>query len=63
MTADGGGYRCGGWTARWADGQRLELTGSGDRIDGLRTLAAAAWSVPSVSHDAIAPALDNLGLD
>jgi glycerol-1-phosphatase len=40
-----GGYRCRGWTARWAAGpSRLELDGSGDRIDALRALAAAAWS-------------------
>lgn len=62
VTADGGGYRCGGWTARPADGRPLGLAGSGDRIDGLRALAAAAWSAPSISHDAIAPALDKLGL-
>jgi HAD superfamily hydrolase (TIGR01450 family) len=62
VTAGGDGYRCGGWAARRADGQRLDLTGSGDRIDGLRALAAAAWSAPSVSHDDIAGALDKLGL-
>jgi glycerol-1-phosphatase len=62
VTEEGGGYRCGRWTARWVDGQ-LELTGSGDRIDGLRALAAAAWAAPSVSPDAVAPALDKLALN
>ena len=32
----------GGWTAR-LDGGRLELDGSGERIDALRALCAAAW--------------------
>lgn len=63
VTPAGGGYQCGGWTASWADGQQLELSGAGDRIDGLRALAATAWSAPSVTHDAITPALDKLGLD
>jgi glycerol 3-phosphatase-2 len=62
VTAADGGYRCGGWTACWADGQRLELTGSGDQIDGLRALATAAWSASGVSREAVAPALDKLGL-
>ncbi|MFF7332025.1 HAD hydrolase-like protein [Streptomyces sp. NPDC090306] len=38
-----GGFRCGGWTAT-AGGERLELTGSGDALDGLRALCAAAWT-------------------
>jgi glycerol-1-phosphatase len=62
VTGGRDGYRCGGWAARWADGQRLELAGSGDRIDGLRALAAAAWSASSVSYEAVAGALDKLGL-
>ena len=34
VTAAGGGFACRGWTARRAaDDQRLELTGSGDRIE------------------------------
>ena len=62
VTAADGGYRCAGWTARRADGGRLELAGAGDRMDGLRALAATAWSAPSVSHDAVTPALEKLGL-
>lgn len=38
-----GGFRCGGWTAA-ADGGALVLGGSGDPLDGLRALCAAAWS-------------------
>ena len=62
VTSAGGGHRCGGWTARWAAGQPLELTGSGDPMDGLRALASAAWAARSISHDAVGPALDKLGL-
>jgi hypothetical protein len=36
------GFRCGGWTARAAAGA-LELDGTGDPLDGLRALCAAAW--------------------
>ncbi|WP_320776605.1 HAD-IIA family hydrolase [Streptomyces sp. CRN 30] len=41
--ADGGGFRCGGWTAT-AGEERLELEGDGDALDGLRALCAAAWT-------------------
>jgi glycerol-1-phosphatase len=41
----GPGFECGGWQAAWtADGDRVELSGAGDPIDGLRALCAAAWS-------------------
>jgi len=43
VTGDDGAFGCGGWTARLA-GDRLELTGDGERIDGLRALCAAAWA-------------------
>jgi glycerol-1-phosphatase len=36
-------FRCGGWTARAADGA-LVLDGEGDGCDGLRALCAASWS-------------------
>ncbi|MBV2365696.1 HAD-IIA family hydrolase [Streptomonospora nanhaiensis] len=35
---------CAGWTAA-AAGDTLALTGDGDRLDGLRAVCAAAWSV------------------
>ena len=38
-----GGYACGGWTARLDDGH-LDLSGQGERIDGLRALCAAVWA-------------------
>ncbi|MDT9686446.1 HAD-IIA family hydrolase [Streptomyces sp. TRM76323] len=41
--APGDGFRCGGWTAV-ADGDALALDGSGEPMDGLRALCAAAWS-------------------
>lgn len=41
--ADGTTVSCEGWTAR-ADGGRLTVTGTGDPVDGLRALAAAAWA-------------------
>ncbi len=37
-----GSAAVGGWTAR-ADGGRLELDGSGERVDALRALCAAVW--------------------
>ena len=43
VTSQDGGFGCGGWTARW-DTDRLELSGGGERIDGLRALCAAAWA-------------------
>jgi glycerol-1-phosphatase len=54
-----GAFGCGGWTAR-ADGQRLELTGGGDRIDGLRALCAAAWAADGVTEDAAREAVRHL---
>ncbi|GHG66739.1 HAD-IIA family hydrolase [Streptomyces griseocarneus] len=41
--ADGGAFRCGGWTAS-VDGEALALEGDGDRADALRALCAAAWT-------------------
>jgi glycerol-1-phosphatase len=67
-----GGYGCGGWTAR-LDGDRLELAGQGERIDGLRALCAAVWaagqaspgqaSPEGVSEDAVRDAVKRLGCD
>ncbi|MEU0683034.1 HAD hydrolase-like protein [Streptomyces albogriseolus] len=44
VVEDGGGFRCGGWTAAAGAG-RLELDGDGSPLDGLRALCAAAWTV------------------
>jgi HAD superfamily hydrolase (TIGR01450 family) len=61
VTSAEGGYGCGGWTARWSTGgQHLELTGSGGRMDGLRALAAAAWSASSLPPEAATAALHQL---
>jgi len=52
VTSQNGTYRCNAWTAR-LDGDRLELTGGGERIDGLRALCAAAWA--SDAGDGVSP--------
>ncbi|MEU0257081.1 HAD hydrolase-like protein [Streptomyces sp. NPDC006184] len=43
VAAEGGGFRCGGWTATAGSG-RLALEGDGEALDGLRALCAAAWT-------------------
>ena len=63
ITEKDGAFGCGGWTAR-LDGDRLELTGDGERIDGLRALCAAAWTqeaADSVSEESVRPAIERLG--
>ncbi len=58
-----GAFGCGGWTAR-GDGDRLELTGDGERIDGLRALCAAAWTqeaATSFSAESVRSAINRLG--
>jgi glycerol-1-phosphatase len=61
--AGDGEFGCGGWTARLtADGGKLELSGSGDPVDGLRALCAAAWSGGEVSPEAAASAVQGLDL-
>ncbi|SHN11012.1 HAD-IIA family hydrolase [Actinacidiphila paucisporea] len=47
VTWDGSQAHCGGWSATAS----LDLTGSGDPLDGLRALCAAAWSAPSTDPD------------
>jgi len=61
VTSDDGEFACAGWTAR-LNGNQLELTGSGQRIDGLRALCAAAWSAdPSqVTKESVSPAIQHL---
>jgi glycerol 3-phosphatase-2 len=60
VTEEDGAFGCGGWTAR-LDGDRLELTGNGERIDGLRALCAAAWAADGVSDESVRPAIERLG--
>jgi glycerol 3-phosphatase-2 len=58
------GWTCRGWTAAW-DGERLVLSGDGDRIDGLRAACAAAWHRAGpgrADEDAVKPALARLDL-
>jgi glycerol-1-phosphatase len=50
VTSQDGAFSCGGWTAR-LDGNRLDLAGTGNRIDGLRASCAAAWAGASVSPE------------
>jgi glycerol 3-phosphatase-2 len=57
VSMSGDAFRCGGWVARSLAGGRLVLEGSGDVIDGLRALCAAAWSAGNVTPDAARQAL------
>jgi glycerol-1-phosphatase len=59
ITEEDGAFSCGGWTAR-LDGDWLELTGGGERIDGLRALCAAVWAAGSVSEESVRPAIERL---
>jgi HAD superfamily hydrolase (TIGR01450 family) len=59
VTSQDGTFSCGGWTAR-LDGDRVELTGGGERIDGLRALCAAAWAKGTVTADSVRRAIQRL---
>jgi len=59
VTSQDGAFSCGDWTARWHDGH-LELTGDGERIDGLRALCGAAWAAEGVTRESARPALERL---
>jgi glycerol-1-phosphatase len=59
VTSQDGTHRCGGWTAR-LDGDRLDLDGTGARIDGLRALCAAAWSGDGITAESAQPAIQRL---
>jgi glycerol 3-phosphatase-2 len=59
VTAGGGQFRCGGWTVR-RDGERVEVTGHGTAIDGLRALCAAAWSAGPVDAGSARSAVGQL---
>jgi glycerol-1-phosphatase len=59
VTSQDGTHRCGGWAAR-LDGDRLELTGDGERMDGLRAACAAAWAAHGVSAESARSAAERL---
>jgi ribonucleotide monophosphatase NagD (HAD superfamily) len=59
VTSHDGTHRCGGWAAR-LNGDRLELTGSGDHMDGLRAACAAAWAAHGVSAESARSAAERL---
>ncbi|WUI02969.1 HAD hydrolase-like protein [Spirillospora sp. NBC_00431] len=62
VVREGGGHRCGGWTARRADGA-FTIDGSGDPYDGLRALASAAWETETPPPaQALTEPLNVLGL-
>ena len=63
-----GGFRCGGWVASAGAGDAwLAVTGTGEWIDGLRALCAAAWAAgpppgsPEEQHRAAEVVLTALG--
>ena len=59
---EGDAHTCKGWRVAWSpSGDRIELSGHGDRLDGLRALCGAAWSreAPADSR-AVTGALDRL---
>jgi glycerol-1-phosphatase len=59
ITSQDDAFGCGGWTAR-LDGNRLELTGGGQRIDGLRASCAAAWAADGIAADSVRSAARRL---
>ena len=59
VTSQDGTYRCGGWAAR-LDGDRLELTGDGEPIDGLRAACAVAWAAHGISAESARSAAERL---
>jgi glycerol-1-phosphatase len=61
VTQADGGFRCGGWHARWRAPGRLVLDGDGDPMDALRALCAAAWSADRPAPEAVAGPLQRLG--
>jgi glycerol 3-phosphatase-2 len=57
VSVTGDAFTCGGWTAHGPAEGRLGLDGSGELLDGLRALCAAAWSAEDVTPDMVRPAL------
>jgi glycerol 3-phosphatase-2 len=63
VTHGDSGFECGGWTARLdSDAGQLDLSGSGDPMDGLRALCGAAWSGGKVTAEMAARAVKGLDL-
>jgi HAD superfamily hydrolase (TIGR01450 family) len=64
VSAAGSGFTCGGWTATADAEGTLVLAGHGAAIDGLRALAAAAWTAQDnrggLDAGQVAGALDTL---
>lgn len=62
VTRAGDTFGCGGWRVR-RDGGELGVSGSGDPLDALRALCAAAWSAPEpLARSAASAALATAGL-
>lgn len=66
VRAEAGAWTCGGWACTLTDG-RIDLTGEGDGLDGLRALCVAWWTDgsahgPSSGPDDLAGLVDRLGL-
>jgi HAD superfamily hydrolase (TIGR01450 family) len=59
VTSADGKFSCGDWTAS-AHGDQLELSGGGERIDGLRALCAAAWATDGVTAESARSAIQHL---
>jgi glycerol-1-phosphatase len=59
VKSQGGAFSCGGWTASRTQDQ-LELSGDGERIDGLRALCAAAWATEGVTAESARSAIQRL---
>ncbi len=63
VSRDDGEFRCGGWTASvTGNDDWLAVSGTGDPIDGLRALCAAAWSTGDLDEADRAAAGQGAGL-
>jgi glycerol 3-phosphatase-2 len=64
VARSGAEFDCGGWRVTVRDGARLAADGSGEPLDGLRALCAAAWSADGLGPDLAAAeaALRDVGL-
>jgi glycerol-1-phosphatase len=60
VTATGDEFSCGGWTASAGAGGKVTISGSGDKLDGLRAVCAAAWSAEHDQDDAAVRAAQDL---